>query len=259
MLTAINSENQRQTARPEIANGEHDPNGEHEQRLLQQLPCVIRVDNIAWAVKYEDVVDWLPEHAARILASGRNLVLQAIHIPIDVQSGKTANCCFVECVSKDVAYRIIRSRNNSRLCGRPVSESYLAELTIRPGDADRLTEFWSASAVMLATVDELLGEVSLRLCLPSREAFQTLVKSVTIILMNFLYQFFGKHAPIRAATEACRSDSFVKQSSIYPLVTLLREGAPQLKSPLKTIDHATSVIRLAHLAAVRLDPGEGEA
>ena len=81
--------------------------------------CVVRVDNIPWTVRHADIADWIPAELA-ILPSD-DLVAQAVHIPIDVSNGKTSNACFIECRTRKAAMRLIRNRNNTRLCGRPVS------------------------------------------------------------------------------------------------------------------------------------------
>lgn len=80
---------------------------------------VVRVDNIPWTVAHNHVVAWLSDEADEILPDP-DLVAQAIHVPVDLQTGKTANCCFIECRGKEEAMRLVRHRNNTRLLGRPV-------------------------------------------------------------------------------------------------------------------------------------------
>lgn len=83
---------------------------------------VVRLDNIPWKLTYHDILSWLPKPVEKMLPSSEN-VAQSVHIPIDVISGKTSNCCFVECRDKEQAMRLVRHRNNARLLGRPVCES----------------------------------------------------------------------------------------------------------------------------------------
>ena len=82
---------------------------------------VVRLDNIPWKLTHRDVLAWLPKPVEKILPSTET-VAQSVHIPIDVVSGKTSNCCFVECRDKEQAMRLVRHRNNARLLGRPVCE-----------------------------------------------------------------------------------------------------------------------------------------
>lgn len=86
-----------------------------------QGTSIVRIDNIPWTVTYSDVVEWLPQPHEAILPDG-DFSSASIHVPIDVFSGKTSNCCFVECKNKEEAMRLVRHRNNTRLLGRPVSE-----------------------------------------------------------------------------------------------------------------------------------------
>ncbi|PWN38029.1 uncharacterized protein FA14DRAFT_22232 [Meira miltonrushii] len=81
---------------------------------------VVRLDNIPWKLTHHDVMSWLPKPVEKLLPSS-DTVAQSVHIPIDVVSGKTSNCCFVECRDKEQAMRLVRHRNNARLLGRPVS------------------------------------------------------------------------------------------------------------------------------------------
>jgi hypothetical protein len=86
-----------------------------------QGTSIVRVDNIPWTVTYQDIVEWLPQPAGSILPD-IDVSPAAIHIPVDVFSGKTSNCCFIECKNKEEAMRLVRHRNNHRLMGRPVCE-----------------------------------------------------------------------------------------------------------------------------------------
>lgn len=52
----------------------------------------------------------------------RELVPHAIHIPIDVFTGKTSNSCFVECRSAEHAMLLVRQRRDTPLLGRAVGE-----------------------------------------------------------------------------------------------------------------------------------------
>jgi hypothetical protein len=87
---------------------------------MDSTSAVVRMDNIPWTVTYTDVLEWLPKPTEGMLPDLRQVV-QPIHIPIDVVTGKTANCCFIECRNKQEAMRLVRHRNNTRLMGRPVS------------------------------------------------------------------------------------------------------------------------------------------
>ncbi|UZJ52642.1 hypothetical protein CBS101457_001962 [Exobasidium rhododendri] len=98
-----------------------------------QGTSIVRVDNIPWTATYNDVVEWLPKPSDDVLPNS-DISPAAIHVPVDVSSGKTSNCCFVECKDKSAAQRLVRHRNNSRLLGRPVS-------------------------LMISTFDELLNEI----------------------------------------------------------------------------------------------------
>lgn len=82
---------------------------------------VVRLDNIPWKLTHHDVLSWLPKPVEKMLPSSE-IVAQSVHIPIDVVSGKTSNCAFVECRDKEQAMRLVRHRNNARLLGRPVCE-----------------------------------------------------------------------------------------------------------------------------------------
>lgn len=99
---------------------------EDEEAKLEEEECtfatlsVVRVDNIPWTTTVSIVQSWLPPSELRILPPS-DLVIQPIHIPIDVANGKTSNACFIECANRRAAMRLIRARNHSRLCGRPVS------------------------------------------------------------------------------------------------------------------------------------------
>lgn len=86
-----------------------------------QGTSIVRIDNIPWTVTYQDVIAWLPEPSEDVLPDAQ-VSSAAIHIPVDVFTGKTSNCCFVECKNKEEARRLVRRRNNHRLLGRPVSE-----------------------------------------------------------------------------------------------------------------------------------------
>lgn len=107
-----------------LANSQPMGCSRHQQQhhMPMQPTIVVRLDNIPWTVTYADIVRWLPELPEKMLPDS-DIVAQAVHIPVDVTSGKTANCCFVECRNKVEAMRLVRQRNNSRLLGRPVSES----------------------------------------------------------------------------------------------------------------------------------------
>ncbi len=94
----------------------HEARTEHYDK---ETLSVIRVDNIPWTLKHADILEWIPDDLA--ILPPDDLVAQPVHIPIDVSNGKTSNACFIECRTKKAAMRLIRNRNNSRLCGRPVS------------------------------------------------------------------------------------------------------------------------------------------
>lgn len=98
---------------------DEDDKLEEEECTLATL-SVVRVDNIPWTTTVSIVQAWLPPNKLRILPPS-DLIVQPIHIPIDVVNGKTSNACFIECANRRAAMRLIRARNNSRLCGRPVS------------------------------------------------------------------------------------------------------------------------------------------
>ncbi|KAN0059812.1 hypothetical protein ACQY0O_008386 [Thecaphora frezii] len=93
---------------------------------------VVRVDNIPWTADYQDIKSWIAD-ADDILVSN-TVRVQAIHIPIEFKTGKTSNACYIECRDREAAWRLVRRRNNSRLCGRPVS-------------------------LIMASMEELFGEV----------------------------------------------------------------------------------------------------
>lgn len=94
---------------------------EEVRTTTPQGTSIVRIDNIPWTVTYQDVISWLPEPFEDILPDA-DVSSAAIHIPVDVFTGKTSNCCFVECKNKEEARRLVRRRNNHRLLGRPVSE-----------------------------------------------------------------------------------------------------------------------------------------
>lgn len=97
----------------------------HHTDEADEEPCtlatlsVVRVDNIPWTTTIASVLSWIPEELGVLPPA--TLVVQPVHIPIDVANGKTSNACFIECATRRAAMRLIRHRNNSRLCGRPVS------------------------------------------------------------------------------------------------------------------------------------------
>lgn len=80
---------------------------------------VVRIDNIPWTTSYQDIVKWCPEPYS--LLPDHATVPQPVHIPVDLKTGKTANCAFVELRDADCAKKLIRRRNNTKLRGRPVS------------------------------------------------------------------------------------------------------------------------------------------
>lgn len=116
---------------------------------------VVRMDNIPWKLTYHDVLAWLPKPVEKILPCSTT-VAQSVHIPIDVVSGKTSNCCFVECRDKEQAMRLVRHRNNARLLGRPVCESCRG-WKCKEAIFDPLDSF---SALILTNHEDLLNEVS---------------------------------------------------------------------------------------------------
>lgn len=83
------------------------------------LIAVVRVDNIPWKTSYQDIVKWIPD-PYELLPDPAD-VAQPVHVPIDVKTGKTANCAFIELKDEGSAKKLIRRRNNTKLCGRPVS------------------------------------------------------------------------------------------------------------------------------------------
>lgn len=83
------------------------------------LIAVVRVDNIPWKTSYQDIVKWIPDPYDLLPDSAD--VAQPVHVPIDVKTGKTANCAFIELKDEGSAKKLIRRRNNTKLCGRPVS------------------------------------------------------------------------------------------------------------------------------------------
>lgn len=87
--------------------------------LAYELCAVVRVDNIPWTTSYQDVIKWCPEPYE--LLPEMSVVAQPVHVPVDLKTGKTANCAFIELRDADSAKKLIRRRNNTKLCGRPVS------------------------------------------------------------------------------------------------------------------------------------------
>ncbi|CAD6900715.1 unnamed protein product [Tilletia laevis] len=81
--------------------------------------AVVRIDNIPWTVGCDDVMKWLPDPVFTL--ASRDVCAQSVHIPIDLQSGKTSNACFLVCRDRKAAQRIVRARTNTKLCGRPVT------------------------------------------------------------------------------------------------------------------------------------------
>ncbi|CAO1620975.1 unnamed protein product [Sympodiomycopsis kandeliae] len=87
---------------------------------LAYAPCaVVRVDNIPWTTSYQDIIKWCPEPYT--LLPDASIVTQPVHIPVDLKSGKTANCAFIELKDAESGKKLIRKRNNTKLRGRPVS------------------------------------------------------------------------------------------------------------------------------------------
>ncbi|KAK0535803.1 hypothetical protein OC834_001397 [Tilletia horrida] len=81
--------------------------------------AVVRIDNIPWTVGCDDVMKWLPDPVFTL--APKSTFAQAVHIPIDLQSGKTSNACYLVCRDRKAAQRIVRARTNTKLCGRPVT------------------------------------------------------------------------------------------------------------------------------------------
>ncbi|KAK0542495.1 hypothetical protein OC845_006592 [Tilletia horrida] len=81
--------------------------------------AVVRIDNIPWTISCDDVMKWLPDPVFTL--APKSACAQAIHIPIDLQNGKTSNACYLLCRDRKAAQRIVRARTNTKLCGRPVT------------------------------------------------------------------------------------------------------------------------------------------
>ncbi|GAA5948229.1 hypothetical protein JCM3765_001327 [Sporobolomyces pararoseus] len=102
---------------------------------LEALPSrrtewpVVRLDNLPWSVTADEVEHWLPDGS---LASDVGFspelvenvhverVTLAVHILCNRVDGRTLNQAFVECSSLEAAKSIVRSRDGTRLRGRPL-------------------------------------------------------------------------------------------------------------------------------------------
>ncbi|KAE8231110.1 hypothetical protein CF326_g3881 [Tilletia indica] len=98
---------------------EMSPGGTTSTESDVSLCAVVRIDNIPWTVGCDDVMKWLPDPVFTL--APRSVCAQSVHIPIDLQSGKTSNACYLVCRDRKAAQRIVRARNNTKLCGRPVT------------------------------------------------------------------------------------------------------------------------------------------
>jgi len=103
-----------------VAQREGDQTGDDNAAFgIQAQPAVVRIDNIPWTVGFDDITKWLPDPIYTL--APKNVYAQAVHIPIDLQNGKTSNACYLVCRDRKAAQRIVRARTNTKLCGRPVT------------------------------------------------------------------------------------------------------------------------------------------
>lgn len=164
---------------------------------------VVRVDNIPWTTTICNVHAWIPEDLHVLPPT--DLVVQPVHIPIDVSNGKTSNACFIECASRRAAMRLIRYRNNFRLCGRPVS-------------------------LIHSKYHDLLNEV-----FPSRvQASTSAMGSIQT----------DTRPGLPAFDQASQHSRFFTPKHLTQLLKLARFSSQQLKDPVMPIEYITSMVCL---------------
>ncbi|GAA5886547.1 hypothetical protein JCM6882_001683 [Rhodosporidiobolus microsporus] len=89
---------------------------------------VVRLDNVPWEITAAEIEEWAGE---RNLASdldefeerGKKRVTLAVHILCNRADGRTLNQAFLECSSPSAARALVRSKDGSKLRGRPVHVS----------------------------------------------------------------------------------------------------------------------------------------
>ncbi|GAA5886539.1 hypothetical protein JCM6882_001680 [Rhodosporidiobolus microsporus] len=89
---------------------------------------VVRLDNVPWEITAAEIEEWAGE---RNLASdldefeekGKKRVTLAVHILCNRADGRTLNQAFLECSSASAARALVRSKDGSKLRGRPVHVS----------------------------------------------------------------------------------------------------------------------------------------